>query len=577
MRKWRSKGGQVNYLVRCALAGMGVLTLLSPVSAGELEPADAMIASSLIESMGGLAADESPRVSVDERGVVTHVAAPRGRSMAVAGVSPEDGKEQRALAFVETQAQALGIASERVGLKVHAITTTPERSYVRIRQQYDGIPVHGAEIVLQLQPDGTVKSFLSDIMTDTAAFDSDPSATVPGLDRAAASEFARAAANRLLEKAREDYEADIAYALESGEIDAETAQEHLARANASVVEFSDEGQVLIYSPHVIGAPGENALVWAFKVRDTEGMMIPVEVIVDADTGDIAHLNPLAARAINRRLYDNKLDGDPGIPYATLRRTEASGPVTIFQTIHFIDFNAHWDILGYTHEYFYDNHGWDAMDGVGSTIYSYMRWQLESNAFYVNGIMKFGTNGYAVSDDVVAHEYMHGVLHNLVGLGYSGETGAINESLCDVWGEFIDWSCPVLGNDDAAKRWKLAETTAGGIQRNMKNPPAKDQPDTYLGTFWYFGGDNDTFVHTNSGVGNKLAYLLTDGDSFNGRTIDGMGEGIVRDLYWESLQLMPQYPVYNDLCQLLLDAGDNLSMSQAQIDNIQIACEAVEID
>ncbi|GMV94490.1 MAG: hypothetical protein AMXMBFR82_42680 [Candidatus Hydrogenedentota bacterium] len=569
---------------------MGVLTLLSPVSAGELEPADAMIASSLIESMGGLPADESPRVSVDERGVVTHVAAPRGRSMAVAGVSPEDGKEQRALAFVETHAQALGIASGRVGLKVHAISTTPERSYVRVRQQYDGIPVHGAEIVMQLQPEGTVKSFLSDIMTDTAAFDSDPSATVPGLDRPAASEFARAAANRLLEKAREDYEADIADALESGEIDAETAQEHLARANASVVEFSDEGQVLIYAPHVIGAPGENALVWAFKVRDTEGIMSPVQVFVAADTGELTHVNPLAAHAINRRLYDNKLDGDPGIPYATLRRTEASGPVTIFQTIHFVDFNAHWDILGYTYDYFNDNHAWDAMDGVGGTIYSYMRWQLEPNAFYSfdDDLMKFGTNGFAVSDDLVGHEFTHGVLWHIAELSYVLESGTLHETLADMWGEFVDWSCPVLGNDQAAKKWKVGETTATGVFRNMKNPPAKDHPDRYQGTYWYFFPSgpltdeewweaNDIFVHTNSGVGNKLAYLLTDGDTFNGETINGMGETVVRNLYWEAVQLMPTNLGYHDFFQLLLDAADNLGMTTAQINNIQSAGAAVAID
>jgi len=49
-----------------------------------------------------------------------------------------------------------------------------------------------------------------------------------------------------------------------------------------------------------------------------------------------------------------------------------------------------------------------------------------------------------------------------------------------------------------------------------------------------------------GVGNKLVYLLTDGDTFNGETINAMGEATVRDLYWETLQLMPVAPDYNDL-------------------------------
>jgi Zn-dependent metalloprotease len=554
-----------------------------------VDPADAIVASTLIESLGGLAADESPRVSVDERGVVTHFAAPRGRSMSVEGISPEDGKDQRALAFVETHAQALGLVSDRVGLNVHAITTTPERSYVRIRQQYDGIPVHGAEIVMQLQPDGSVKSFLSDTMTDTAAFDLDPSATVPGLDRAAASEFALAAANRLLEKAREEYEADIAYALESGEVDAETAQEHLARASASVVELKDEGELIIYAPYVIGDEGENALTWAFKTHDSAGIMLPVQVFVDANSGEVAHLNPLAAHAVDRKVYDNHLNGWDGLPNATLRRTETSGPVTIFDTIFFADFNAHFDILGYTYDYFDDHHGWDGIDGIGGPINSYIRYALERNAYYVwdNGYLLFGTYGCAVSDDMVGHEYTHGVVYNISELKYWRQSGAISESLSDMWGEFIDWTCPVLGNDLPAQRWKFAETVAGGPYRDMKNPPAHSQPDRYQGTYWYYWTPdmtdeekaiaNDIFVHTNSGVGNKLAYLLTDGDTFNGYAISGMGVAMVRSLYWEAVQLMPSSLNYHDFNVLLLDAADNLGLTTAQVNNIQNACEAVEID
>jgi len=589
MRKLRLGWGGNKSLLTKGIAALALIVSVGvvPSVAADLDADDAAIAASLIRSIGELAPDEVPRVSVDDRGIVTHFAAPRGRSMTVNDALLDDGKDVRALKFVETHAQALGIVSDRVELNVHAITTTPDRSYVRIKQHYDGIPVHGAEIVMQIQPDGTVKSFLSDIMTDTAAFDADPSATEPGLDGAAASDFALAIANRLLEKAQEDYEADIAFAVQSGEIDAETAQEHLARASASVVELSDEGQLLVYSPHVIGVLGENTLVWAYKVRDVEGIMCPAHVFVDADTGEVAHLNPLAAYAINRRLYDNKLDGDPGIPYATLRRTENSGPVTIFQTIHFADFNTHWNILGYAYDYFDDYHGWDAMDGVGGTIYSYMRWAPVHEAMFQDGILKFGTYGFAVSDDVVGHEYMHGVIETIVELDIVVESGAINESLADTWGEFIDWSCPILGNDEANKRWKLGETTGIGVVRNMKNPPAKDHPDTYLGTNWYTIPDgltqaewweaNYVFTHTNCGVGNKLVYLLTDGDTFNGTIVDGMGEAVVRSLYWETLQLMPTNLAYNDFYQLLLDAAGNLGLSPAVVTNIQNACEAVGID
>lgn len=584
-------GGSKNFLSK-GITAIALIVAVGavPSVAADLDAETSVVASGLIESIGERAPDETPRVSVDSRGVVTHFAAPRGRSMRVDGALPEDGKDVKALKFVETHAQAFGIASDRVELNVHAVTTTPERSYIRIKQQYGEIPVHGAEIVMQLEPDGTVKSFLADIMTETGGLDADPASTEPGLERDGAGDAALAIANRLLQKAQEDYQADIAFAVEAGEIDAEMAQEFFDRASGAVARLSDEGQLLIYSPHVIGAVGDNTLVWAFKSDDTEGIMCPVQVFVDADTGELAHLNPLAAHARNRRLYDNKLNGDPGIPSATLRRTEASGPVTIFQTIHFADFNAHWDILGYTYNYFNNNHGWDAMNGVGGTIYSYMRWRAEPNAFYMfdDDLMKFGTFGFAVSDDIVGHEFTHGVLWHAAGLNYVLESGAIHETLADMWGEFIDWSCPILGNDQASNKWKIGETTGSGVLRNMKNPPAKNDPDRYQGTYWYYFPTgsltdeewweaNDIFVHRNNGVGNKLAYLLTDGDTFNGKTINGMGEAVVRNLYWEAVQLMPTNLGYNDFYQLLLDAAANLGMTTAQTNNIQNACEAVEID
>ena len=59
-----------------------------------------------------------------------------------------------------------------------------------------------------------------------------------------------------------------------------------------------------------------------------------------------------------------------------------------------------------------------------------------------------------------------------------------------------------------------------------------QPDRYLSPYYYFGPQNNGGVHHNIGVGNKLAYLLTDGDTFNGYTIDGMGISAVADLFYD---------------------------------------------
>jgi Zn-dependent metalloprotease len=52
--------------------------------------------------------------------------------------------------------------------------------------------------------------------------------------------------------------------------------------------------------------------------------------------------------------------------------------------------------------------------------------------------------------------------------------------------------------------------AGSI-RDMSNPKLVGQPDTYDGENWNFGSDDNGGVHTNSGVGNFMFYLLVTGE------------------------------------------------------------------
>jgi Zn-dependent metalloprotease len=49
-------------------------------------------------------------------------------------------------------------------------------------------------------------------------------------------------------------------------------------------------------------------------------------------------------------------------------------------------------------------------------------------------MRFG-QGFASADDVVGHELTHGVTQYESDLIYWSESGAINESLSDIFGEF----------------------------------------------------------------------------------------------------------------------------------------------
>ena len=69
-----------------------------------------------------------------------------------------------------------------------------------------------------------------------------------------------------------------------------------------------------------------------------------------------------------------------------------------------------------------------------------------------------------------------------------QSGAINESFSDIWGEFVDQTNG-QGNDSDWVRWQIGEDTRDGAFRDMKNPPNYSHPDR-ITSFLYYCGSND---------------------------------------------------------------------------------------
>jgi hypothetical protein len=114
---------------------------------------------------------------------------------------------------------------------------------------------------------------------------------------------------------------------------------------------------------------------------------------------------------------------------------------------------------------------------------------------------------------------------------------------------------------------------------MTNPPAFGDPDR-LGSPNYQQPTN-TFdnggVHRNSGVGNKLCVLLTDGGTFNSYTIYGMAQPVVANLYYEAqCNLLTAAANWTDLYNSLRQAAININLSEADRQNVTRGCHAVEI-
>ncbi|MEW5796667.1 MAG: M4 family metallopeptidase [Candidatus Zixiibacteriota bacterium] len=179
-------------------------------------------------------------------------------------------------------------------------------------------------------------------------------------------------------------------------------------------------------------------------------------------------------------------------------------------------------------------GRNSFDNAGASMYTSVDYSAEgNNNAYWNGIQivvwSWGTGfrSLAGCPDVIAHEWAHAVTENESGLIYQKESGALNESYSDMMGAAFEFAHDSLDTPD----WLVGENgqISGGYFRDMSNPPARSDPDYYGGTFWVNvvgctpSSSNDYCgVHTNSGVGNKWFYLLSDGGTHHSVTVTGLG-------------------------------------------------------
>lgn len=164
----------------------------------------------------------------------------------------------------------------------------------------------------------------------------------------------------------------------------------------------------------------------------------------------------------------------------------------------------------------------------------------------NGVTANYCTGTA-SDDVVAHEWGHAYTEYTSGLIYQYQSGALNESYSDVWGETIDL---LNGYDDdgenlnirttttcsGTQRWKMGEKASafGNPIRDMWNPNCNNNPGRVLDASYYYCGTGDAGgVHMNSGVPNHLYALLVDGGTYNGYTIASIGFVKAAHLWWRA--------------------------------------------
>ncbi len=198
----------------------------------------------------------------------------------------------------------------------------------------------------------------------------------------------------------------------------------------------------------------------------------------------------------------------------------------------------------TYDFYFESFGRRSYDGEDAPLYSYTHANVNYvNAFWDGSRMTYGDGdgvrfGPLTSLDVIGHELTHGVTQYAAGLVYAYESGALNESFSDIFGEEVEYyakgEVDWLTGADFSKE-------PGGAFRSMSDPNAFGDPDTYLGELWYLNVGDNGGVHINSGVQNKWFYLLVEGgtgeDDFgNAYAVEGIGHAAAAAIAYRNLSV-----------------------------------------
>ncbi len=234
-------------------------------------------------------------------------------------------------------------------------------------------------------------------------------------------------------------------------------------------------------------------------------------------------------------------------------------------------------------------GRNSFNDAGASMYSTVNYSAEgNNNAYWNGyqivVWSYGTGWRSLAGcpDVIAHEWAHAVTEYTSGLWYQKESGALNESFSDMMGCAFEFAHDTLDTPD----WYMAENgvVSGNGFRNIADPPEYGDPDTYEGPYWQEVNSctpsdlNDYCgVHTNSGVGNKWFYLLSDGDTHNGIVVNGLGvETAMQIAYRANAFYWYETSNYYNAALGTLEAANDLDPTLGYAQEVVLAWHAVNV-
>lgn len=225
---------------------------------------------------------------------------------------------------------------------------------------------------------------------------------------------------------------------------------------------------------------------------------------------------------DRNVYDAQHTSTlPG----TLIRKEGDPPVAD------VAVNEAYDGAGATYDLYLDTYQRNSIDDRGMAINSSVHYQVGyDNAFWNGQQMVYGDgdedlpesqrlfNRFTIAVDVIGHELTHGVTQYEANLVYSYQSGALNESMSDVFGSLVKQR--LLGQTADQADWIIGEglftSNVHGVGiRSMKAPGTayddpvlgKDPQPASMSDYVNTTSDNGG-VHINSGIPNHAFYVTS---------------------------------------------------------------------
>lgn len=253
-------------------------------------------------------------------------------------------------------------------------------------------------------------------------------------------------------------------------------------------------------------------------------------------------------------------------------------------------NEAYDGMGETYDLFWSEFGRDSVDGNGLPLASTVHYgTLYENAFWAGDRLVFGDgdgqvfNRFTLSLSVIAHELVHGVTQFTADLVYEGQSGALNESVSDVFGALVEQHANGQSVTDAT--WLIGEglftdQVEGRALRSLRAPGTafnddilgKDPQVGSMADFIVTEDDNGG-VHLNSGIPNRAFYLVAD--ALGGRAWESPGQ-----IWYDTLtsgELDRRVDFAGFAAATLRAAERRFGRSSAEEDAVRTAWETVGVE